>query len=104
MNKQIPQDIAQELIAFIKASKFYNKFQIKFNHTEGAFNTETFYFFEGKWGHTIFKETGGQSEVLQDLQTIENDNFLITRFGTLEQDAQVLIASNSSEYILSITI
>lgn len=104
MNKQIPQDIAQELIAFIKASKFYNKFQIKFNHTEGAFNIETFYFFEGKWGHSVFKETKGQSESLQDLQTIEDDNLLITRLGVLEQDAQVTIASNLQEYILTIVI
>lgn len=104
MNKQISQDVVQELIAFIKVSKFYNKFQIKFNHTEDSFNTETFYFFEGKWGHTIFKETNGQSEVLQDLQTIEDDNLLITRLGTLEQDAQVIVTSNSSEYIITIAI
>jgi len=104
MNKQISQNVTRELISFVKSSSFYNKFQIKFNRTEGSFNTETFYFFEGKWGHSVFKETNGQAEVLQDVQTIEDDNLLIARLGALEQDAQVIIASNSSEYILTIVI
>lgn len=102
--KKIPLNIVHSFINFVKTSDFYNKIQITFQYTGGAFNTETFYFFEDKWGHSIFREEDGKSEVIQDTKIIEDENILIERLGSLETDAKVIIASNSSEYILTLKI
>ncbi len=106
MNKQISTQVIKNILDFIKKSDYYNKIQITFNFEGDSFLTETFYFFENKWGHSIFKEIKGnpQPETIQDTQTLEDDNMLIERLGSLESDAQVIITSNSPEYILSIKI
>jgi len=104
MDKKIPSNIVHSLINLIKDSDFYNKVQIMFNKKEGDSSTETFYFFEGKWGHSIFREENGGSQVIQDTKIIEDENILIERLEKLETDAEIIVAGNSSEYILSIKV
>ena len=96
----------------VKVSSYYcgssEKFKgsgVAFNYEGNSFFTETFYFSEGKWSHSIFKQTGeGSSETIQDTEIIEDDNKLIERLGSLESDSKVIIASNSPDFILSIKI
>ena len=101
----VPSEISTSIIALIKGSTFYNKIQISFNSTESEKNTETFYFSENKWAHSIFKEkTDGTSEVTQATQIVTEDQKIIDRFGALEGDAKVIIAGNSSDFILSMKL
>lgn len=98
--------VVKNILDFIKMSDYYNKIQITFNHEGESYLTETFYFWEGKWGHSIFKitEEDGVPEVIQDTQMLEDDNKIIQRLGLLESDAEVAIAANSPDYILSVKI
>ena len=106
MNKKISTQVIKNIIDFIKKSDYYNKIQITFNRKANSFLMETFYFFENKWGYSVLKVTEGSQtpETIQDMQTIEDDNKLIERLGMLEPDAEVIIASNSSEYTLSVKL
>ena len=105
MKKEISTQVITNILDFIKKSDYYNKIQITFNKDKSSFTTETFYFFERKWGNSILKEKENKRlEVIQDTTVLENDEKITNRLKSLEADASVIIASNSGEYTLSIKI
>lgn len=105
-NKHISTQVINNLLDLIKKVDYYNKIQITFNYESDSFFTESFYFYKGQWGHSIFKQITGNNtpEVIQDVQMLEDDVKIFERLGSLENDAKVIIASNSPEYILSVKL
>jgi len=105
MNKLIPKDISVELVNFIKNSGFYNKVQILFEFSDSGNNTETFYYFENKWGHSIFKELKeGGTETIKEMEQFDNEDSLVARLLSLPIDAKIIVAGNSAQNIISINL
>lgn len=104
--KKISVQVIKNIVDFIKRNDYYNKIQVTFNQGDGSFQTETFYYWEGKWGHSIFKINKGQEtpEIIQDTQMLGDDSKIMQRLGALESDAEVVIAANSPDYVLSVKI
>lgn len=95
-------EIIKNIISLIENSSFYNKIQITIKNNEIL--TETFYFLEEGIGHAILAEKeNGIIETIQESHMVDKD-FVYSKLSTIDDQATVIIAGNSGEYILSIKL
>jgi|WetSurMetagenome_2_1015567.scaffolds.fasta_scaffold1658284_1 hypothetical protein len=104
MAKQIPENIIKDLIQLIKNSEFYNKIQITFDFQGASFKTETFYFAEDIIGHSIMEEKDGQAAAIQETEEYSGTNEIEARLQSLPEDAKIIIAGNSPEFVLTLKL